>query len=602
MRFRISICLFVLTWVTATLTWAKQDSLELRFQATEQETNDSIRFYKGYKYLKDVVIFDMDDENKKKAIPLAERLLHFAESRKKPLWIALSHECLGSLYVWTYQAEKVKFHIDKARQTLLAYKAYEALIYLYNSYASIRYQIGDAEGFKAWLKEAQGFARQSGSEDLEIKVLAVLAAGLKQRSRANESAAIYDELFKLSAKDTHDLAYTHSDASTTYLVLHDFRKAYYHNHLAYQLAKAKGYDEMFGSLIFNRACIAFEEGKYDESERLALESLPYIEKTGHLAFTESTYGLLMDINEAQKDWKEAFRYARIYNKLNDSLENFQNQAEYQKLDRKYKSELKDKTIRKQRTLLLVENERKKRWIAYGLAGSFVVALAGLVFYQNRKRRESQIKQAQTESEMKALRAQMNPHFMFNSLNAIQQMVLNNETTGAFQYLDTYSKLTRQILENSEKKWISIKDEIRFLELYLQMESLRFDHAFRWKIEVDESVSPHSDQIPAMLIQPLVENAIKHGLLPKDGDKNLRIRFKRYGDDGPLKVEVEDNGVGRQAASETVKQTSHKSMSLAITQNRLRLLSGPNAGKLEIEDLKDEKGQATGTRVWFYVSE
>ena len=113
--------------------------------------------------------------------------------------------------------------------------------------------------------------------------------------------------------------------------------------------------------------------------------------------------------------------------------------------------------------------------------------------------------------MKALRAQMNPHFMFNSLNAIQQMVLNNENENAFRYLDTYSKLTRKILENSEQKWISLQDEIKFLNLYLEIESLRFQHAFSYEIKTDENISVHEDKVPAMIIQPIVENAIRHGL-------------------------------------------------------------------------------------------
>ena len=600
---KLKYALILLIWLfPVSCSLAAADSLQVKFNGLQQLKDDSVRFYRSYAFLKDVALFNQDDNQKKMACSLGEELLSFAESKKKPLWTALAHECLGSLYVWSYQPEKVKFHTDAARKTLLQYKAYEGLIHLYTSYANLRYQVGDEKGLTEWLREAQQIAKKSGNADLEMKVLSVLAAGLKQRQKATESAAVYDEIFKLTVKDTHDLAYTHSDASTTYMVMGDFPKAYYHNDMAYKMAKAKGYEEMIGSLIFNRACFAFEEGKYDESERLTLQSLPYIEKSGHLAFIESTYGLLMDINEAQKDWQKAFQYATQYKKLNDSLEDFQNKAEYQKLEKKYQSELKDKTIQKQKAQIAQDAERRVRWIYISLGASLVAFFGAVAFYQNRRRKETTLKQQSTESEMKALRAQMNPHFMFNSLNAIQQMVLANENTEAFEYLDTYSKLTRQILENSEKKWIPLKDEIRFLELYLKMESLRFDHPFQWKIEVDDGISPQSDTIPAMLIQPLVENSIKHGLLPKDGDKQLFIRFKRDKDDGPLEVEVEDNGVGRGHSSHKNKGTDHHSMSLTITENRLRLLGQAQNSGLEIEDLKDGEGNARGTKVRFQIAD
>jgi LytS/YehU family sensor histidine kinase len=192
--------------------------------------------------------------------------------------------------------------------------------------------------------------------------------------------------------------------------------------------------------------------------------------------------------------------------------------------------------------------------------------------------------------------------MFNSLNAIQQMVLNGENEEAFRYLNTYSKLTRQILENSEKKWISVKDEIRFLDLYLKIESLRFDHAFSYQIEISDEVMPNKDLVPAMVIQPIVENAIKHGLMPRPGDKKLEVRFGRKEEGNMLEIQVEDNGVGRFAGSSEKKESDHKSMSLGITANRLQLLDATGKSKMDVTDLKDESGNSAGTLVKITISQ
>ena len=192
---------------------------------------------------------------------------------------------------------------------------------------------------------------------------------------------------------------------------------------------------------------------------------------------------------------------------------------------------------------------------------------------------------------------MNPHFMFNSLNAIQQMVLNSDNENAFNYLDTYSKLTRKILENSEKKFISVKDEIHFLELYLSIEMLRFENSFNYEIKVDDNISIHTDKVPAMVIQPYVENSIKHGLLPKNGDQQLLIEFiKNSEEDSFIKVVIEDNGIGRKSNS----KDGHTSMGMSITENRLKLLEGKNEHRVDIEDLLDATGNAAGTRVTIII--
>lgn len=357
-----------------------------------------------------------------------------------------------------------------------------------------------------------------------------------------------------------------------------------------------------GSVIGNLSSLSFTEKKLDEAIDFGLQAQKALEASGPLEHLFNNAELLSRIYTARGDFKKALDFSKLAFQLNDSLHTLERQSEYLDLEKKYQTELKNKTIAEQQTRLEKE-QQEKRILMGGIGGLLVITvMGGALFYLNRKRKESQLQQEISESEMKALRAQMNPHFMFNSLNAIQQMVMNNENENAFLYLDTYSKLTRQILENSEKKWISVKEEVKFLELYLQIESLRFDYAFRYKIEVTDEVMPNSDKLPAMVVQPIVENAIKHGLLKKSGEKNLLIRFDRRADEGRLQVTVEDDGLGRKAPANEKNEIEHHSMALDITETRLRLLDKQGGSKIEFIDVKNDTGSPIGTRVLITISQ
>jgi two-component system, LytTR family, sensor kinase len=356
-----------------------------------------------------------------------------------------------------------------------------------------------------------------------------------------------------------------------------------------------------GSVIGNLASLAFSEKKLDEALRYGLQAQQELEASGPLEHLFNNSELLSNICSAKGDFKKALAFSKLAYLYNDSLNTLERQSEYLDLEKKYQTELKNKTIAEQKNKLARE-QQEKNVLWGGILGLAVISvLGGSLFYLNRKRKESRLETEIAESEMKALRAQMNPHFMFNSLNAIQQMVMNQENDNAYQYLDAYARLTRQILENSEKKWITVREELRFLELYLQIESLRFGHAFRYQLEASDEVMPNSDKLPAMVVQPVVENALKHGLLPKQGEKRLRIFFDRK-DEGPLEVVVEDNGVGRAASGAVPKETDHHSMSLGITENRLRLLDRQGGSKMAVEDLKQEDGSPAGTRVRILISQ
>ncbi len=204
----------------------------------------------------------------------------------------------------------------------------------------------------------------------------------------------------------------------------------------------------------------------------------------------------------------------------------------------------------------------------------------------------------SEIQMQALRAQMNPHFLFNSLNSIKYFAISKSKDETAAYLSKFSLLVRAILNNSKSRTISLKDELDALQLYIEIEHLRLDGKFDYQIDIDSGIHIKQAQIPPMILQPYVENAIWHGLMHKDGRGKLLVQVKDMGHQ--IQCIIEDNGIGRLKASEfRGKQTDHKkSVGMQITSDRIALINRIYQidTQVHVIDLMDEHGTATGTRV------
>ena len=224
--------------------------------------------------------------------------------------------------------------------------------------------------------------------------------------------------------------------------------------------------------------------------------------------------------------------------------------------------------------------------------------------REQKRIINELETQMLQLKQKTLQLQMNPHVIFNTLNSIQQYILNNDAANAVSYLSSFSKLMRRILNNSNERYITLSDEIEAVSLYLQLESMRLGNRFNYKIEVDSEIDAKNIEIAPLIVQPFVENAIIHGLVPKKDNCFLSIRFSKLSDDKLLCV-IEDNGVGRKH-SEMMKQergSSHKSYGMSITKRRLETLTkiSNDEFSVEIVDLYDDNGNAAGTRVNIIIS-
>ncbi len=212
--------------------------------------------------------------------------------------------------------------------------------------------------------------------------------------------------------------------------------------------------------------------------------------------------------------------------------------------------------------------------------------------------KSELRERIAASEMKALRSQMNPHFLYNSLNAIRLFVLQNDSDNADKYLVKFSRLMRLILENSRQEWVTLVSELEQLQLYLELEQLRFGNKFDFSVDAAPSLDKDNTTIAPMIIQPYIENAILHGMAHKKSRGMIQVCIKPMNDG--LECVVDDNGVGRKRAGKLRSKTvaSHQSMGLKVTEERLQLIS-QRSGKetrVTVIDKVDDANEPTGTRV------
>ncbi|MFY0484059.1 histidine kinase [Flavobacterium sp. PLA-1-15] len=250
--------------------------------------------------------------------------------------------------------------------------------------------------------------------------------------------------------------------------------------------------------------------------------------------------------------------------------------------------------------------RKPFWLQYWFIALTVLVFLALLFLVYRwaeiKTKKSQeLKEQLALSQLTALRSQMNPHFLFNVLNAVQGLIYSNQKNKATDYLGKFSDLMRKILDSSDKNEVTIEKEFETIDLYVSLEKARFEDDFEYKISFPENVDLSQYKIPSMIIQPFVENAIKHGLMHKEGPKRLEIKAEILNDIWCFTVD--DNGIGRRA-SEIINQKIKKHISFATKaiENRVKLINKTTDITIDIEtiDKKSKLDEPLGTRIKIYI--
>jgi tetratricopeptide (TPR) repeat protein len=314
-------------------------------------------------------------------------------------------------------------------------------------------------------------------------------------------------------------------------------------------------------------------------------------ETNNMQTQADSYNLLSKLYSKKSDFKRALEYKELAIALKDSLNSQDLKDEITRLEVKYEYE-------KQANLDKAENEKKQalaqaeverhKLIRNGSILGGVVLISGILlgFGMYWRKRQAEFNAKVSDTELKALRAQMNPHFIFNSLNSINDFISKNDVESASNYLTKFAKIMRQTLENSMQNDIPLEEDLKMLELYLQVESMRLNNKFTYAINIENSIDLENTLVPPLILQPFIENSIWHGLSNKASDGHIDISIKK--EDNMLVCTVDDNGVGRTLKPE-VDSTGNKSLGIRITKSRIDILNKKKHANGSLKMIDKEQG-------------
>lgn len=309
--------------------------------------------------------------------------------------------------------------------------------------------------------------------------------------------------------------------------------------------------------------------RFNEAEKNILKGLEVAKKYNFPSAISTGYSHMSELYQLKNNYKEALKYYKLAEEFDEEVSNERNSQYVNDLIIKYDSERKNNQIKdlakKNEIAKLKLSRNRVTWIII----LSLLTLLAIVLYSLHRNQLLQNEKEIIRLEQDAMRSQMNPHFIFNSLNAIKLYIINNEQKNAVYYLNKFSKLIRKILAATRDKETTLADEIETIKLYLDIENIRFSNEIESHINIDKDLNISTIKIPSLILQPFIENAIWHGLSSKKGSKKIDVSFEKT-DETHVMITIVDNGVGRKASAEIKSNKIHKRKSIGIklTQERL----------------------------------
>jgi len=376
----------------------------------------------------------------------------------------------------------------------------------------------------------------------------------------------------------------------------DYNEAYNLYEQAIKMNRETGnnYSLAFGLNKIGGLCIELNE--FEKGINFLSEAQIIATKMDSKDILMENYLIFSDLYFAMNEFKKSLKYQKLLSEIKDTLYNENSSKQIAEMQTKYETEKKEKEIQIQSLKL----KNRERIIIFIVVFILLFAILVILLFNRYKLKQrnfqNELEKSNLEIEQKLLRSQMNPHFIFNSLNSIKSFIIENEPDSAEIYLGKFAKLMRYILDNSRQSFIPLEDEINTLQLYMELEKVRFSNKFDFKINIEPEIDIERTYIPPMLIQPFVENSILHGVTKKKEKGEINIELKK--ENNLIKCLIIDDGVGREGSSKPKSSKTRKSLGMQLIKERLELVNQQMAANISVKiiDLKDEAGKASGTKV------
>jgi tetratricopeptide (TPR) repeat protein len=369
--------------------------------------------------------------------------------------------------------------------------------------------------------------------------------------------------------------------------------------------------EKIAEVYHNAGSLFVRQKKIKKALNYLFRSVDLRKKSGDRYQLCESYRVISQIYRDLGQPAKALVYLENYVRTLDSNSLVSATKQIADLSENYRSELRfrliqsqaDSIVQQQKNKALTETKLENSQLRNDLQLYIIIVmllfafLAGIIIFYRTKQVKLKQQQRETELSQTLLRAQMNPHFVFNAMSVIQSYIYENDTINSTKFLVNFSRLMRLILENSSREFIPVETEIEILEKYLAIQKLRFGDRFDFTIDMSENITPERAVIPPMITQPFVENAIEHGQLHANEEGTIYIRFRRS--EKYLEVTIEDNGIGRSHAEQNKKSRTHKSMAMTITRERIQILNKKygTEGFLDVQDLHPDRKTGTKVLIW-----
>ena len=404
--------------------------------------------------------------------------------------------------------------------------------------------------------------------------------------------------------DKEGLVKNYISISNIYIKQQKFKNAYHFLEKSLRLSLELGTESLTTYSYLYLGIVYYHWEEFTKSKDYLNNAIQLARKLNQPESIQTGADYLSKVESSLGNYQAAYEAHLLFKELSDSLFNQEKSKQIASLEIQYETEKKEQQIAtlsqeaqiKDLELNLKDSELNRYILIMTILGVSLIVLlfGGAIAYLINQQKQLKLQQQAQNMEQKMLRAQMNPHFIFNSMAVIQDFILQNHAEEAVLYLSQFSKLTRQVLENSRNDYIRLEQEISMLKSYLSLQNLRKQNPFTYEVEVSENLDAEEVAIPPMFAQPFIENAIEHGLDDSINRGEIKIKFDIKGDH--VLLSIQDNGVGIQEATQIKKNKleDHESLATKITEERINILRRSIKKNISF----DIQSLAQGTQVIF----